>query len=237
MEVGQRSRSTPPKGVLADLPGETATADLERAVATLETGLRNHLQQQNDAFAGNVRFADALVKYGGALLLWIVGLAAFLLFHDEKERDGEGIERLVQTHVLEALPLGVCLTTPSGVILYANPVAEAAFGYRSGEMLDRNLVLLEESSRGDSGHTISEILDELAPGRVWSGRLSASRKDGAILTAASWITTVEFGRKKCHLLIQERTESAPADSLAAGSRSDQVTVSAVKTAPVATSTR
>src|SRR5579863_705595 len=53
-------------------------------VAEIRTAQQIRLQEQGEMAAQSVRWANLTVTYGGFLLLWLVGVAAFLLFHDER---------------------------------------------------------------------------------------------------------------------------------------------------------
>jgi len=172
-----------------------------RAGGEMRSDMQDLLQQQKTRAASSARTLDALIKYGGALTVWIVAVAAFLLFYDEKERFRAGMERQLQTEILETLPLGVCLATESDVILYANPAAEDTFGYQEGELVARDVSELHGPNEIGAQTKVAEIFAQLVPRELWSGELPIRTKDGEILKAASWVTNVKVGQKNCRLLI------------------------------------
>src|ERR1019366_8750503 len=113
-------------------------SDIDKILADIKSAEQIRLDQQSEAATRSVHLASTFTAYGGGLLIWLVGVAAFLLFHDEKARVWAGGERRVHTKVLEVFPLGVSVTTNEGIIVYANPAEEALFGYSAHELLGGN---------------------------------------------------------------------------------------------------
>jgi PAS domain S-box-containing protein len=173
--------------------------NLMRSIANIlgdiQTAEQIRLEQQGEAATRSMHLANTFTTYGGGLLVWLIGVAAFLLFHDEKARAWAGVERRVHTKVLEVFPLGVSVTTDAGIILYANPAEEALFEYRAGELLGGNANLLHALDEEEGKHTVSEILERLGLNKVWSGHLPIRKKDGTILKTASWIVNMEIPGK------------------------------------------
>jgi PAS domain S-box-containing protein len=176
-------------------------SDIARILADIRTAEQIRLEQQGEAATRSVHLASTFTAYGGGLLIWLVGVAAFLLFHDEKARVWAGVERRVHTKVLEVFPLGVSVTTNEGIIVYANPAEEALFGYSAHELLGGNANPLHALDEEEGKHTVNEILERLGLNKVWSGQLPIRKKDGTILKAASWIVNVEFPGKVYRLFV------------------------------------
>lgn len=200
----------------AQPPNQLWSTDISKTLADIKRGQQARVQGEKDAAMQSLRATDNLIKYGGVFVLWIVMVAAFLLFHDEKARDWVGIERRAHTRILRALPLSVCLSSESGVIFYVNQVAEDVFGYRPGELMARDVIAPGNSKGEGSGGMLRHIFDRLAPGEVWAGQLPIRRKDGAIVKTASWIKDLEVGEKRCQLLIHCHIEEgalAPANQV------------------------
>ena len=164
---------------------------IEKLIAGVQTAQQVRMQQQKEAGAWSVRIAKVTNSFGGFLAVWLVGLAAFLLFHDEKARKWAGVERRVHTKVLETLPLGVCLTTETGLILYANSAEDALFGYEPGYLVGRNAKDLHDAGQAKQGQTLSEVFEHLDPLQVWSGELPIRLKDGTSRTTSAWVRNME----------------------------------------------
>jgi PAS domain S-box-containing protein len=169
--------------------------EIAKILADIQTAEQVSLEQQGEAATRSARLAGAFTTYGGGLLIWLVAVAAFLLFHDEKARAWLGVERRVHTKVLEDFPLGVSVTTDAGIILYANSSEEALFGYKPGELLGGNANLLHALDEEGGQQKVNEILERLGMNKVWSGQLPVRKKDGTIMKTASWILNMEFPGK------------------------------------------
>ena len=184
-----------------EIRGSDAEAAIGKIVAELRGDERSRAEEEQGNAARSAAGANTLVKYLGALTIWMIGVAALLLFHDDRATFRGRIEQRLHSDILESLPLGVCLASESGVILYANPAAESSFGYRPGELVARNVEALRESSEGGSDSRIAEILEQMFGHDVWSGELSLRTREGETVRADSWISSLRVGGKDCRLLV------------------------------------
>lgn len=150
--------------------GASMTAEIEQIVAGIRADIQARSQQEQANAASSASTVDGLVRYGGVVTIWIVGVAALLLFYDDSERFRRRVEKRLHTDILESLPLPVCLTTETGSILYVNPAAEAAFGYRPGELIARNIALLHDAN-GGMEPSLAEVFARLSPHEMWCGQL------------------------------------------------------------------
>ena len=163
------------------------------------------LIEQKQSANRTVHFTELVNTFGGILAIWLVGVAAFLLFHDEKARAWTGVERRVHTRIVETLPLGVCLTTVSGGVLYTNPAEEAIFGYGREELIGKDATGLHEPLLPGTGLSVEETIDRLGPGQTWFGDVTIKRKDGAPLKTHAWITNIEVAGKLYRLFVHNQT--------------------------------
>lgn len=206
LEHAMDSRSTQPiatRNPDPDIQGSEAAAAIGKVVADIRADGQARSEQDQASAARSASSVDTLVKYGGVLTIWMVGVAALLLFYKDTEGFRERIEQRLHTDVLESLPLGVCLATDSGVILYANPAAENTFGYKPGELVARNIALLHDLNESGAEPHIVEILAQLLPREIWSGELPLRTRDGGIVRTDSWIASVRVGEKYCRLLVHK----------------------------------
>lgn len=176
-------------------------SDIDKILADIKSAEQIRLEQQSEAAARSVHLASTFTTYGGGLLIWLIGVAAFLLFHDEKARAWAGVERRVHTKVLEVLPLGVSVTTDAGVILYANSAEESLFGYQPRELIGGSANSLHALDEEEGKNTVTEILGQLGLNKVWSGQLPIRKRDGTIMKAASWIVNLELPGKVYRVFI------------------------------------
>jgi len=208
LERDMSARSTRPKA-RANAGDETresgADAAIGKLVAELRGDERTRAEQGQANAARSAASANTLVMYVGVLTIWMIGVAALLLFHDDRASFRGRIEQRLHSDILESLPLGVCLASESGVILYANPAAESSFGYKPGELVARNVESLQESSEGGSDSRVAEILEQMFGHEIWSGELALRTKEGEIVRTDSWISSIRVGGKDCRLLVQRAT--------------------------------
>lgn len=94
--------------------------ETDEALAKIRADEQARSQMELARAAQSASSVNTLIKYGGVVMIWVAGVAALLLFYDDAGRFREGVERRLHTDILESLPLGLCLTTASGSVLYAN---------------------------------------------------------------------------------------------------------------------
>jgi PAS domain S-box-containing protein len=162
---------------------------------------RTRLQGQGEATQHNLHRASMATIFGGGVLIWLIGVAAFLLFHQERTRVWAGVERRVHTKILQILPVGISVATDTGVILYTNPAEETLLGCNSGELLGKDATLLHDLEGPKSEPTVKAILARLDVGETWAGDLPLRRKDGTIHNIPSWVMNLEFPGKVYRLFV------------------------------------
>jgi PAS domain S-box-containing protein len=108
---------------------------------------------------------------------------------DITERKLAEAELLRLSTAIKQSPESVIMTDPDGIIRYVNPAFEATTGYRAEEAIGRVSSFL--SGNQESQEFYRNLNDTLREGNVWSGRLSSTRKDGAVRTDESVISPVK----------------------------------------------
>jgi len=210
LERDMSMRSTRP-AARANSANQTRQSDdearIEETIAEMRTNERSRAEREQANAGRSAGSANTLVKYAGVLAIWMIGVAALLLFHDDRAGFRGRIEERLHTDILESLPVGVCLASESGVILYANPAAESNFGYRPGELVARNVESLHGPSDGGSDPRIAELLAQMLGHETWSGELSLRTREGEIVRTDSWISSVRVGGKDCRLLVHRAAGS------------------------------
>ena len=204
---------------LADMRSrdQKLAGELANLISEIRKQYEIGLEQQGQTASQSVHSAGAAILYGGFLTLWLVGVAAVLLFHDERARAWTGVERRVHTRILQELPIGICLTTGGGVILYSNQAEDALLGYEPGELIGRNVAGFVSPT--DADPAFDDVIDRLPPNRTWSGELGLHKKDRSFVEAASWVTNLEVAGKFYRLYIHNpEPRPVPAAILEAASR-------------------
>lgn len=174
---------------------------IAEVVAQIRTAYQILLQQQGETATQSFRWANAAVLYGGFLAIWLVGIAAALLFHDERTRAWKGIERRVHTRILQELPVGVCLTTGGGTILYSNCAQDAILGYEPGELYGKDVNALVSPTPAEPA--FEDLIDRLRPNQTWFGQLELLKKNHALLELPSWVTNLEVAGKFFRVYIHD----------------------------------
>ncbi len=171
----------------------------------------NRVEQDRQRATQSADWVDTLVKYGGVMTIWFVGVAALLLFYDDSAQNRTRIEQRLHTDMLDEFPLGVCLVTESGVILYANRAAEDIFGYSAGELVAKSIALLRDNGERGIDPGLLEVLGGLGRSETWFGDIPIRTKDNGTIKVASWIASIPVGKKNCRLMIQDQSARRAAD--------------------------
>lgn len=195
--VGRSGSSSPGD----EARGRTLANSIAIVIGEIATAHQIELQQQAEVAGQDVRWANAAVLYGGFLTVWLIGVAAVLLFHDERTRAWKGVERRVHTRILEELPIGVCLTTGAGTILYSNHAEAAILGYEPAELFAKDVNIFVASAETEPA--FDDLIDRLPANRSWYGELALTKRDRSLLTVASWVTNLEVAGKFFRVYIHD----------------------------------
>jgi len=107
------------------------------------------------------------------------------LVRDITRRKQAEAERTLLATAIQQASEGVIITDASGNVLYANPAFEQMSGFAHGELLERNISLVQSSKHPDSFH--QTVRDTLARGEVWKGHFINQRKDGGLFEVSATI--------------------------------------------------
>jgi len=175
--------------------------DVAAVVSQIRAEALARSQREQASAAASLSTVQTLVKYGGVATVWIVAVAALLLFYDDSGRLREQLEHNLHTSILQLLPIGVCLTTESGVIIYVNRAVEIAFGYDASELVARNVALLHRPADPGSGPSVADLFAGPASHEPWAGELPIRTKDGDVMHEVVWLSRIRVGGKDCRLLL------------------------------------
>ncbi|MBI1941146.1 MAG: PAS domain S-box protein [Acidobacteria bacterium] len=147
--------------------------------------------------------ASYITTFWGLLALWLIALAALLMYRKSSEQKWVGIERRMKARILESMPVGVCLTDDSGIILYSNPAEAALLGYEEDELLGRYLAHLESRPAEERERLFEEINGVLRAQGVWQREFLAVRKDRSTFRCATRAVAMETSEKAYRVFVQE----------------------------------
>src|SRR5215213_4461836 len=95
---------------------------------------------------------------------------------DDKAQTGSDRQVLFQAQIVNSLGLAVIATDIKGNIVFWNEAAEKLYGWRSAEVIEKNIV--EVTPTKESQQAASAILENLSKGESWSGEFEVQHKDG-----------------------------------------------------------
>ena len=76
---------------------------------------------------------------------------------------------------VQTCALPILITDPEGKILYVNPEIQQLSGYERGELLDKNVSILESGQHSKNFYT--DFKAALASQKIWYGEFINKRKD------------------------------------------------------------
>ena len=160
------------------IEGRKISEAIQALAGEMEKAEIDILKRRSDEARASVQRATFITPFAAILGLWLVALAALLLYRDATEKKWTGIERRMHSRVLETLPVSVFMVDESDLIFYANPAHEALFGYDSGDLIGRHASILQGASRDEADHPFSKVSEELTLHGNWTGELECRKKDG-----------------------------------------------------------
>lgn len=101
------------------------------------------------------------------------------VFWDDSERKRLEQELLLKDEMIKNMAEGIYLVKVSdGIIVYANPKFEKMFGYNPGEMLGKNVVIVNAPTDKTPEETVKEIMEVIEKSGEWHGEIKNIKKDG-----------------------------------------------------------
>jgi len=195
-----RSAAPPPPNE-AQAEGEKTSVDLASLLAALRREESNRLPALAAASRAGVSRANKLAPIVGMLCIWMVLLAALLLYRDTTRRAYAGIERRMQTRIVEMLPLGTCLVDEDGLVLYTNAAQDSLFGYEPGGLVGRHVTSLHSNPRGEGDEVFDGAMAELRSQGAWRGNFVARRKNLTTFNCLSQAVPVDMSGKSYRLFL------------------------------------
>lgn len=195
-----------PRGILpppdeAEVQGEKLAAEITMGIAELRSEESGRLPALASAAQIKVHRANQMAPIAGVLAIWMVLLAALLLYRDTARRAYSGVERRIQTRVVETLPLGVCLVDENGLIVYTNSAQDALYGYEPGGMVGRHVTAAHNVPRGEGDDLFDQAMEELKSQGSWRGDFVAKRKNSTTFNCVSQAVTMEMSGKTYRLFL------------------------------------
>jgi PAS domain S-box-containing protein len=194
------------KGLEAE--GKKQMEAVQAVLTKIRKGELEKLASRVNEARATTRRTTYLTPLSAALGLWLVLLAALLLYRDARARKWSGIERRLYSRVVEMLPVGLCLVDDVGLIFYTNPAADALFGYEPGGLVGRHVTALH-SSREEGTHFFEEVLDRVRVRGSWAGEFASRKKNGAAFTCFAHASNMDVPGKVYRVFLYEDASARP----------------------------
>ena len=202
--------ATPPPSNEAQVEGEKTSAELASLLASLRQYESDRLPDLAATSRARVSRANKLAPIAGMLCIWMVLLAALLLYRDTTRRAYTGIERRMQTRIVEKLPLGTCLVDEDGIVLYTNAAQDSLFGYEPGGLVGRHITSLHGNPRGEGDELFDSAMADLRSQGAWRGNFLARRKNSTTFNCLSQAVPVDMSGKSYRLFLMASSAAEPA---------------------------
>ena len=202
----------------APLPSEKQTpleAETKMQMEAILTVLSDIRKGEVDKLAARVSEAQATVRrttyltpLSAALGVWLTLLAALLLYRDARARKWSGIERRLYSRVVEMLPMALSLVDDVGLIFYANPAADALFGYEPGGLVGRHVTVVH-TSREEGTQFFEEALECVSVRGARTGEFASRKKNGGAFTCLAHASNMDVPGKVYRIFLYEDAAERP----------------------------
>lgn len=119
----------------------------------------------------------------------------------EHKRTEQAIK--TQALVLERMIEGVNMCDEHGLIFFTNPAFDAMFGYKAGELIGKDISVINAYSASENERLMAEIANSLQNQGSWIGELINCKKDGTLLITYARISSLEIYGKKYWVIVRE----------------------------------
>jgi len=144
---------------------------------------------------------NLVTPIAAVLGVWMVLVAALLLYRDATRRSWAGIERRLHTRLVETLPLGVCLVDEHGLIFFTNPAQDSLFGYEPGGLVGRHISALHNAPRGEGNDPFNQAMQDLSQRGEWRGEFRGRKRNGTSFDCLSQAVTMDLAGKPYRVLL------------------------------------
>ena len=203
------ANKTPPPPNEAEVQGEAKSGEIAKAWGDL----RSHEFARLPALAAASQYrlsrANRLAPIAGVLAIWMVLLAALLLYRDTTRRTYAGVERRIQARIVETLPLGVCVVDEAGLVLYTNAAQDLLFGYEPGGIVGRHITALRKPASSGDIEIFDRAMDELRSEGSWRGDFVAKRKNTTSFNCVAQAVCIDLSGKPHRMFLMASAANSP----------------------------
>jgi len=198
----------PDKQIALEAESKTQMEAVLAVLSDIRKGEVDKLATRVSEAQATVGRASYLTPLSAALGVWLVLLAALLLYRDARARKWSGIERRLYSRVVEMLPMALCLMDDVGLIFYANPAADTLFGYEPGGLVGRHVTALHPS-REEGTRFFEEALECVSVRGTWTGEFASRTKTGGAFTCLAHASNMDVPGKVYRIFLYEDAAERP----------------------------
>lgn len=180
--LGKRAEEVVGKNIFQIIPEEVARRRMKVIEQVFESGETVRMEDQR----GNIWFDQTYYPVKDA-----AGHATMLATFAIDVTAQKEAEEILRFHsaILKNLAEGIYLIRLSdGIIVFVNPQFERMFGYEPGEMLGKNVSIVNAPSEKSPEATASGIISELVRTGRWNGDVRNIKKDGTVFWCHANVT-------------------------------------------------
>lgn len=109
----------------------------------------------------------------------------------------------LHSQVLENMSEAVLVTNERGDIILTNSACDAMFGYERGELVGRNVSVLNDMPEEESRGVVTQVGEALRATGIWRGEFKNRTKDRRPFTTRALVSRIESGGKHLWVSVQE----------------------------------
>ena len=123
--------------------------------------------------------------------------------HDVTARKSAEDALKMQSLVLQNMAEGALLLGPDQTILFANAALESMFSYGPGELIGKNVGVLNAWPAEETAHFNAEVIRAIKSGGIWHGEYENRRKDGTLFTTESRVIRLTLAGQDHFISVQQ----------------------------------
>lgn len=125
-----------------------------------------------------------------SITTWEAGGEKFLtaIIRDITDRKRTDEERIRLITAVEQATESIIIMSPDGKVLYANPATALQSGYSVDELIGKNS--FEPKVNGYDRAYFRGIFEALQQGKIWTGRLAFTKKDGSLINLEQTLSPI-----------------------------------------------
>ena len=208
VDLRSKAPLAPDKQAGLEAEGRKQMEGVQAVLTKIRKGESDKLASRVNEAQAAVQRTTYLTPLSAALGLWLVLLAALLLYRDARARKWSGIERRLYSRVVEMLPMGLCLVDDVGLIFYTNPAVDALFGYEPGGLVGRHVTALH-TSREEGTQFFEEVLERVSARGTWTGEFASRKKNGGTFTCLAHASSMDVPGKVYRIFLYEDASERP----------------------------